>query len=78
MSDFNPVQFGQFLAKVEALTEKLTEAEKSIDALTERLTQVESRYKVGKGALAGLAIGAGFAVLGVKDTLNRIVNSLLP
>lgn len=78
MSDFNPVQFGQFLAKVEALTEKLTEAEKSIDALTDRLTQVESRYKVGKGALAGLLVGVGFAVFGVKETLNRIANALLP
>lgn len=69
MSDqINPVQFGQMLAELAATREELTRTRLQIDALTTRIGDMEGHWSRGRASLAGLILGLGFAVLGVKQT----------
>lgn len=70
MSDqINPVQFGQMLAELAATREELTRTRLQIDALTQRISDMESHWSRGRASLAGLILGLGFAVLGIKQTV---------
>ena len=70
MSDqINPVQFGQMLAELAATREELTRTRQQIDALTKRIGDMEGHWSRGRASLAGLILGLGFAVLGVKQTV---------
>jgi hypothetical protein len=60
----DPVQYGQLLARVEALTDQL-------DRVTTRLEAIEDRFKAGRGVIVGLFVAAGLAMYGVKGMLER-------
>jgi len=71
MSDpINPVQFGQMLAELSATREELARTRIQIDALTQRITDMEGHWSRGRASLAGLILGLGFAVLGVKQVFQ--------
>lgn len=77
--DIDPVQFGrllesqaQLVASNLLLSEKLDETGKRVQALDARIVEMESRYRVGKGVIFGVVIGAGFAAKGVVDTLKAL------
>jgi hypothetical protein len=71
MSDqINPVQFGQMLAELAATREELTRTRVQIDALTQRISDMEGHWSRGRASLAGLILGLGFAVLGVKQVFQ--------
>lgn len=71
MSDqINPVQFGQMLAELAATREELTRTRVQIDALTQRINDMEGHWSRGRASLAGLILGLGFAILGVKQTFQ--------
>jgi hypothetical protein len=71
MSDqINPVQFGQMLAELAATREELARTRIQIDALTQRITDMEGHWSRGRASLAGLILGLGFAVLGVKQVFQ--------
>ena len=72
VSYIDPVQFGRLLESVEQLAEKLDVATQHVDTFNQRLTDIEGRWKIGKAGLGGLALGVGFAVWGIKDTLTKI------
>lgn len=83
MSDgIDPVQFGRLLSSVETLTGQLSETSKQLkenvkamSALDDRIGELESRYRIGKGVLAGIILGAGFAMKGIWDTLTSFLPS---
>ena len=66
----NPVQFGQMLAELAATREELTRTRIQIDALTKRIGDMEGHWSRGRASLAGLILGLGFAILGVKQTFS--------
>lgn len=77
--DIDQVQFGrllesqaQLVASNLLLSEKLDETGKRVQALDARIVEMESRYRVGKGVIFGVVIGAGFAAKGVVDTLKAL------
>lgn len=76
----DPVQFGRLLESQEQLVEsnlllssKLDETSKRVQALDDRIVEMESRYRVGKGMIFGIVLGAGFAAKGVIDTLKALL-----
>lgn len=62
----DPVQYGQLLARVEALTHQL-------ERVTERLEAIEDKMKAGRGVLIGLVAAAGLAVYGVKGMIDQFI-----
>ena len=73
MSDqINPVQFGQMLAELAATREELTRTRIQIDQLTKRIGDMEGHWSRGRASLAGLILGLGFAVLGVKQAFTQL------
>ena len=73
VADIDPVQFGRLLASVDQLTETLGETQEAMQALNARIVELESRYRVGKGVIFGIVLGAGFAAKGVIDTLKALI-----
>ena len=73
MADIDPVQFGRLLASVDQLTETLGETQEAMQALNARIVELESRYRVGKGVIFGIELGAGCAAKGVIDTLKALI-----
>ena len=76
----DPVQFGRLLESQEQLVEsklllssKLDETSKRVQALDDRIVEMESRYRVGKGVIFGIVLGAGFAAKGVIDTIKALI-----
>lgn len=74
------IQFGRLLSSVETLTKQLSETSKQLQenvkamsSLDDRIVELESRYRVGKGIIAGVILGAGFAAKGFVDTLKALV-----
>ena len=78
MSDIDPVQFGRLLESVEQLTEKLDQTSEHLDKVNQRLDELENRWTMGKSGIAGIALGLGFAIWGVKDTLTKIAEWFTP
>jgi hypothetical protein len=73
MSDqINPVQFGQMMAELAATREELTRTRHQIDELTKRIGDMEGHWSRGRASLAGLILGLGFAVLGVKQAFTQL------
>lgn len=71
MSDpINPVQFGQMLAELAATRRELTRTRTEIESLTKRIADMEGHWSRGRASLAGLILGLGFAVLGVKQVFQ--------
>ncbi len=78
--EIDPVQFGrllesqqQLVASNMLLSHKLDQTGETMKALDARIVELESRYRVGKAALTGLIIGAGFAVKGLWETLMGLL-----
>ena len=76
----DPVQFGRLLESQEQLVEsnlllssKLDETSKRVQALDDRIVEMESRYRVGKGVIFGIVLGAVFAAKGVIDTIKALL-----
>lgn len=78
MSEISGVEFGKLIATIEHLTEKLDETTAHVAALNSRMSELEGRWKLGKAGLAGIALGLGFAIWGVKDTLTKIAEWFTP
>lgn len=73
MSDqINPVQFGQMMAELAATREELTRTRHQIDELTKRIGDMEGHWSRGRATLAGLILGLGFAVLGIKQAFTQL------
>ena len=70
MNEINPVQFGQMLAELAATREELSRTRVQIDNLAKRIGDMEAHWSRGRASLAGLVLGLGFAVLGVKQTFQ--------
>jgi len=68
----NPVQFGQMLAELAATREELARTRHQIDELTKRIGDMEGHWSRGRASLAGLILGLGFAVLGLKQTFSAV------
>ncbi len=77
MSDgINPIQFGQMLAELAATREEMTRTRVQIDALSQRIGDMEGHWSRGRASLAGLVLGLGFAVLGLKQFLLSLLTAL--
>jgi hypothetical protein len=72
-TEINPIQFGQMLAELAATREELGRTRVQIDALTRRIADMESHWSRGRASLAGLVLGLGFAVLGLKQALTALL-----
>lgn len=74
MSEYpiNPIQFGQMLAELAATRTELTRTRAEIESLTKRIADMESHWSRGRASLAGLILGLGFAVVGLKQTLQSV------
>lgn len=77
--EIDPVQFGrllesqqQLVASNMLLSRKLDQTGETMKALDARIVELESRYRVGKGVIFGVVLGAGFAAKGVVDTLKAL------
>lgn len=68
--EINPIEFGKMLAELSATRHELTQTRIQIDALTQRIADMESHWSRGRASLAGLILGLGFAILGVKQTFS--------
>ena len=78
VNEISPVEFGKLIANMTNLTEKLDETSAHVDALNQRMGELEGRWKLGKAGIAGLTLGVGFSLWGVKDTLQKLLDWLSP
>jgi hypothetical protein len=78
MSTIDPVQFGQLIATMQHLTEKLEQTSRSNEALAARVAELESRWDTGKKGLAVVVLVVGFALFGVKETMQSVMRLVLP
>lgn len=78
MSTIDPVQFGQLIATMQHLSEKLEQTSKTNEALTLRVEQLESRWDTGTKGLAVVVLVVGFALFGVKETMQSVLKLVLP
>ena len=74
MSDhqIDPIQFGRMIAELAATRDEMTRTRVQIDALSQRIGDMEGHWSRGRASLAGLILGLGFAVLGIKQALTAI------
>lgn len=79
MSEIDPVRFGQMINAMEGLEKALASTASELEKVDERLEKldgrlgtVEDRFRLGKAGLIGLAVGLGFALYGVKETLQAL------
>lgn len=72
----NPVQFGQMLAELAATRHELAHTRAELAALTKRIADMENHWSRGRASLAGLILGLGFAVLGVKQAFTTLWKAL--
>lgn len=72
MTDISPVEFGKMIATMESLRSELAHNRKVTAELTERMEFLESRYALGKWGLGGAVLLVGFALFGVKETLQTL------
>ncbi len=72
----NPVQFGQMLAELAATREELGRTRVQIESLTNRIADMEGHWSRGRASIAGLVLGLGFAVLGIKQAVLSILTVL--
>lgn len=76
MSEINPIQFGQMLAELAATREEMTRTRAQIDALSKRIGDMEGHWSRGRASLAGLVLGLGFAVLGLKQFVLGLLTAI--
>ena len=72
MTDISPVEFGKMIATMESLRSELAHNRKVTAELAERMEFLESRYALGKWGLGGVVLLVGFALFGVKETLQTL------
>lgn len=75
-NEIDPIQFGRMLAELAATREEMTRTRVQIDALSQRIGDMEGHWSRGRASLAGLVLGLGFAVLGIKQALVSIMTVL--
>jgi len=76
MSDIDPVLFGKLLASMEHNAELLKASSEAITELTGRVAELESKLDTGRKGLTVIALVAGFAIFGVKETLTTLFKAL--
>ncbi len=72
MSEINPIEFGKMIAELKATREELSETRVKIESLSKRIGDMEGHWSRGRASLAGLILGLGFAVLGVKQAVGTL------
>lgn len=79
MSEIDPVRFGQMINAMEGLEKALSATKGELEKVDERLEKldgrlgtVEERFRLGKAGLIGLVVGMGFALYGIKETLQAL------
>lgn len=75
MADIDPVRFGELIAAMRSLERQLEATQGELAAMEGRLISLEDRFRLGKGAIIGLVIGLGFALLGIKHTLDALIGA---
>lgn len=78
MSTIDPVQFGRLIEAMDNLSRELKETKQSNEALTARVEELESRWDSGKKGLAVVILVLGFALFGVKETLQSVFKLVMP
>lgn len=74
--DIDPVLFGRLLASVETLQKTIEVATEQNEALAGRVAELESKLDSGRRGLTVIALVAGFAIFGVKETLQALFKAL--
>ena len=74
--EVDPVQFGSLLEAVKNLTSDLENHTKELQIVREEIFDLREKYRVGKGALFGLIIGAGFAVKGFWASIEKLIDRI--
>jgi hypothetical protein len=78
MSTIDPVQFGQLIATMEHLAKELKETREANRALAARVEELENRWDTGKKGLVVVILVLGFALFGVKETLQSALRLVMP
>ncbi len=78
MSTIDPVQFGQLIAEMQHLSKELKETREANNELAKRVSELESRWDTGKKGLAVVVLVVGFALFGVKETMQSVMRLVLP
>ncbi len=74
--DIDPVEFGRLLASMEQTAKLLEQSSVAINALTARVGELEDKLDTGRKGLLVIALIAGFAIFGVKETLSGLFKAL--
>lgn len=78
MSTIDPVQFGQLIATMEHLSKELKETREANNALAMRVAELENRWDTGRKGLIVVILVLGFALFGVKETLQSALRLVMP
>lgn len=74
--DIDPVEFGKLLASMEQTAKLLEQSSVAINNLTARVAELEDKLDTGRKGLLVIALIAGFAIFGVKETLTTLFKAM--
>lgn len=72
----DPVAFGRMTASLDHCVKSLDAMTKAVTELTDRVGAIEERFRLGKAGVAGIFLGAGFALYGAKEAVIALLQAV--